>query len=325
MPKAHTPRSGSMQYWPHKRAKRIYPRIRSFSGQKGLLGFPAYKAGMTHVMGVDARKASRTKGETINVPVTVLECPPIRIAAVRFYKRKENILCAEKDYYFKAEKELSRKTNLPKTPQEAGVLDSINPDEYENITVLAYTQPKLAGIGKKTPEVIELHIGGGNKDRLAFVKEHLAKDILFTDVFAEGDYADARSITKGKGLQGPVRRFGIDLKQHKSEKGVRRPGSLGGWRGQGHVMYRVAMAGQMGFHQRTEYNKQVYKILKPEEATPKGAFIRYGVVRAQAALIRGSLAGSKKRMIVLTKAQRLKAAQPVPTIDYISQASQQGV
>ena len=42
-------------------------------------------------------------------------------------------------------------------------------------------------------------------------------------VVKEGDYIDLRAITKGKGYQGPVKRFGIGLKSHKSEKGRRAP------------------------------------------------------------------------------------------------------
>ena len=55
MPKTRNPRHGSMQYWPRKRAKRSFPRIRSWGASKENkpLGFAGYKVGMTHVMIVD--------------------------------------------------------------------------------------------------------------------------------------------------------------------------------------------------------------------------------------------------------------------------------
>jgi len=43
---------------------------------------------------------------------------------------------------------------------------------------------------------------------------------------------DSKTFTKGKGFQGPVKRFGISLRSHKSEKVIRGPGSLGPWKGQ---------------------------------------------------------------------------------------------
>jgi large subunit ribosomal protein L3 len=70
---------------------------------------------------------------------------------------------------------------------------------------------------------------------------------------------DTIAITKGKGIQGPVKRWGIKRLPHKSRKTVRGVGSIGPWT-PGTVMYSVPRAGQMGFHQRTEYNKQILKI-----------------------------------------------------------------
>ena len=91
MPKAHNPRHGSMQFWPRVRAKRIYPRVKGFAPaakEAKLQGFAGYKAGMTHIIITDSRKNSPTKGEDISVPVTVVECPPVKIAGFRIYKKK---------------------------------------------------------------------------------------------------------------------------------------------------------------------------------------------------------------------------------------------
>ncbi|MBW2999343.1 50S ribosomal protein L3, partial [Candidatus Woesearchaeota archaeon] len=75
------PRSGSMQYWPRKRAKRAYARVRSWAAGKEpkLLGFAGYKAGMSHISFTDPRKSSTTKGMEITWPVTIIECPPVKV------------------------------------------------------------------------------------------------------------------------------------------------------------------------------------------------------------------------------------------------------
>jgi len=41
---------------------------------------------MTHAFIVDHRKTSTTSGQEIKVPVTVLEVPPMKVAAVRIYE-----------------------------------------------------------------------------------------------------------------------------------------------------------------------------------------------------------------------------------------------
>jgi len=224
---------------------------------------------MTHLLGIDNRKASPTKDEEIRVPVTVIECPPLKILSVRFYKKNPYGSFVAKEIWLKPAKELMRTLSLPKNIPDAKELEQINPDDYSEITVLVHTQPRFAGVGKKKPEIIEMKISGGNQDKLAFIKAHADKDILFEEVFKEAQLVDLHAVTKGKGIQGPVRRFGISLKQKKTEKGRRQPGSRGGWRGQQHTMYRTAYAGQMGYHFRTQINTQIFKIAtKPEEIKP---------------------------------------------------------
>ena len=41
---------------------------------------------MTHAFVVDKRAKSTTSGMEVQVPVTVVEIPPMRVAAVRFYR-----------------------------------------------------------------------------------------------------------------------------------------------------------------------------------------------------------------------------------------------
>src|SRR3989344_9396518 len=99
MPATKRPRFGSMQYWPRKQTRRAYARVRSwaYSKEPKLLGFAGYKAGMTHILITDNRKTALTKGEGIFCPVTVIECPPIKAASIRFYKKTVNGLkiCSE--------------------------------------------------------------------------------------------------------------------------------------------------------------------------------------------------------------------------------------
>ena len=326
MPRIRTPRQGSMQYWPRKRALDSVAHVRTWPSVKDvkLLGFAGYKVGMTHVLAVDNRTTSISKGDEIQVPVTVLECPPVKVAAVILYKQDAygthavGQINAEK-----LDKEVERKMNIAKKPASKA------PDEkfLSEVRVLVHTQPKLKGIGKKQVDVFEVGIGGVKpEEKLAYAKSLLGKEIKASDVFAEGQLVDSVSITKGKGLQGPVKRFGLALRSHKSEKTKRGPGSLGPWHG--FRGYRSPHQGQMGFQQRMEYNKHILRIATEDtkKINPKGGFVRYGVVKNQYLLVKGSLGGAHKRLITLTvprRASNMKLPKEAPTLAYVSTSSKQ--
>ncbi|MEM3373825.1 MAG: 50S ribosomal protein L3 [Candidatus Woesearchaeota archaeon] len=328
MPTVRQPRSGSMQFWPRKRAKRHYARIRTFPNinEKGLVAFAGYKVGMTHIIGIETNKNSHYKGEEISIPVTIIECPPLRIASIRFYKKENNCLNVKKEIFIGTSKALSRKLKLAKNKKDfEKEIQSINLKDYDDIRVVVHTQPEKTSLGKKKPELFEVGLGGTLEDKFNFVKENKDKELMVNSFFKEGESVDLKAITKGKGFQGPVKRFGISLRQVKSEKSIRNPGSLGPWCAQGHIMYRVAHAGKMGFHMRTEYNKQIMKIIdEPKEITPVGGFLNYGKVNSQVILVRGSVAGARKRLIIFEKPVRKFRKKELPTILEIDISSKQG-
>ena len=311
-----------MQFWPRVRAKYNYVRIRNWQITKETkpLGFAGYKVGMTHLMINDNRPHSLTKGTDIFCPITVVECPPLKTASIRFYKNTQNgsKLVAE-TLANSFDKELERKITIPKKRGN-------ETSDFDFVRLLCYTQPRLTGIGKKKPETFEIAIGGNKEHQLTYAKEKLGKDININEAFKEGQLFDVHSLTKGKGFQGPVKRFGVQLRQHKSEKSRRNPGTLGPWKAQGHVMWRTAHAGKMGYHLRTEYNKQILKISnKSDEINVKGGFVNYGIVKNPYILIKGSVTGVEKRLIRFTHPVRPKnnEIQP-PQIVYTSIESKQG-
>ena len=320
-----------MQFWPRKRAKRIYPRVRTWPDVKDvkLLGFAGYKAGMTHIIAIDNRKTSPTKGMNISIPVTVIECPPIKVGAIRLYKKEKNqgdkLNIITEIWADNLDKELKRKIRLPKKKKEKKLSDK-DLEKCNDVRLIVYTQPKKIKL-KKKPEIFEIGIGGKDiNDKYNHALSILGKEINVDDIFKEGDQVDIKSVTKGKGTSGPMKRFGIGLRSHKSEKARRNPGSLGAWNAQGKTMYRIAKAGQLGYQVRTEYNKQILKIgNNPKEINPKGGFIRYGFVNERYILIKGSVGGSVKRLIRFNVAIRpnKKIKEGGITIKHISLKSKQ--
>ncbi|MBS3151008.1 50S ribosomal protein L3 [Candidatus Woesearchaeota archaeon] len=307
MAKKHHSRHGSMQFWPRKRAKRIYPRTRSWPDLDGakLLGFAGYKAGMTQVS-IRDNTNSITKGQIISVPATIIECPPLKPLSLRFYQQDDYGLkiISEIPTAQQLEKELSRKIRLAKKNEGKENNGKTIPENFDRAALQVYTQPKFTSL-KKKPEIFEIGITNPTE---GFLKDILSREIRVGDVFTEGQFIDVQAVTTGKGFQGPVKRFGITLRKKKSEKTKRGPGSLGGWKAQQHIMYRVAHAGQMGLHSRTDYNKLLLKISsKPEEINPKQGLNKYGLVKTDYILLRGSVSGPKKRLIRLREPIRSKS------------------
>ena len=323
MPTIRSPRKGSLQYWPRKRARRETPRVRAWAkiAEQKLIGFAGYKAGMANVVVIDSRSASLTKGQRIVIPATVVECPPLKVAAVVLYKKTPyGLIAASQILADKMDKELGRRITMAKKTAKKDVKE----EEYDDIRLLVYTQPKATGLGKKKPELFEVGIGG--KEKLKFALEKLGKEILVQEVLSEGQTVDVHSVTKAKGFQGPVKRFGIGLRSHKSEKS-RRAAILGSER-EAQVRFYAQQAGQVGYHTRTEHNKQVLKIGEdPKEVNPEGGFVRYGIVKNNYVLLKGSIGGPAKRMVRInaaTRPNKRRAGDP-PKIVKISLRSQQGL
>lgn len=329
MGQPHRPKKGSKGYSPRIRADKQTPRLTSWpvgGDSPKIQGFAGYKAGMTHVVLTDYRPDSDTSGQEVSVPVTVVEVPPMKIAAVRYYRETPyGLKTMGEQWATGTDDRLRKRTPVPKVPKafepEAGKVDDVR--------LLAYTQPKLAsGPATKTPEVMELRIGGGTiAARIAFAKEKLGKEITVTDFTKNGQMVDVAAVTKGHGVKGAVPRWGVKLQGHKDSKNRRDASPLGPFQPRFIRSMKVPMPGQMGYHNRTEYNKRVLKIgTEGAEITPAGGFINYGLVRNGYVILHGSIPGPAKRLIRLRDATRYLRGIEIaePQLAYISTASKQG-
>lgn len=317
----HKPRRGSMQIWPRVRAKRQSPRVRTWVSAKDakLLGFVGYKVGMTHALVKEQNQNAPAKNMNISKAVTVLECPPMKVCSIRFYKDSDHgVKLVGEITTDKVEKELSRKKGSTKKKESV-------PEDYDEVRVVAFTQPKMTSVKKKKPDMLEIKVTGDKDKALELAKQLMEKGIRLSEVFREGQLVDIHSVNRGKGFQGTVKRFGVKIRQHKSEKTKRGIGNLGAWTPK-RVDYRVAQAGKMGYHQRTEYNKLVIAMGdKPDTVNPKGGFLHYGNVKTDYIIIAGSVPGPTKRVIAITEPIRppLKFKEQKPIISYISKESKQ--
>ena len=172
MPKKSKPRAGSLQVWPRKRAGKFLPSVNwtAISDKTGLKGFIAYKVGMISCLIKDNTETSLTKDRRIIVPGTVLELPTMKIFSVRFYKDGRVV----KDVLNEnIDKELKKKVKLPKSGK-GGKIDDVK--QYDDVSVIVYSLTKNTGI-KKTPDLVEIGLGGGKEEKISFIKENLGKEI----------------------------------------------------------------------------------------------------------------------------------------------------
>jgi large subunit ribosomal protein L3 len=329
MGQPHRPKKGSKGYSPRVRANSQVPRMTSWpvgGDAPKIQGFAGYKAGMTHAVVVDYRPESLTTGQEVTVPVTVVEVPPMKVAAVRFYRETPyGLRTLGEQWAADTDKRLGARLPVPKAPKaftpEAGKVDDVR--------LLAYTQPKLVtGTPRKTPEIMELRIGGGKiADRIAFALEKLGKEIGVNDFTGVGQMIDVAAVTKGHGVKGAVPRWGVKLQGHKDSKNRRDASPLGPFQPRFIRSMTVPMPGQMGYHNRVEHNKRILKVgTDGAEITPAGGFLHYGVVRNNYLLLHGSIPGPAKRLIRLREAARYTKGVEIaePQIAYVSTASKQG-
>ncbi len=98
-----------------------------------------------------------------------------------------------------------------------------------------------------------------------------------------------------------------DRPPHAKEK-RRHTGTLG-QEEPGKVRPTVPQAGQLGFQRRTEVNKRIVKIGDGKEIAPKAGFNRYGTIKTSYVMLKGSIPGPKKRLVMLRAPIRPKKAK----------------
>ena len=203
--------------------------------------------------------------------------------------------------------------------------------------------------GAKKAHMMEIQVNGGAnvQEKVNWAKAHLEKEVPVSAVFAQDEHLDICAVTKGHGYEGVTHRWGTRKLPRKTHRGLRKVACIGAWH-PARVKYTVARAGQHGFHHRTETNKKVYRIgkavvqadksivknngstdfdLTEKNITPMGGFPHYGVVKNDFLMLKGCIAGAKKRVVTLRKtltAQVSRRATEKVVLKFIDTSSKFG-
>lgn len=118
------------------------------------------------------------------------------------------------------------------------------------------------------------------------------KEVRVNNIFNDSEMIDVIGVTKGHGVSGVIKRYGVKHLEKKTHRGYRRVGCIGSWH-PSRIRWTVARTGNYGYHHRTEMNKKVYRIgagerngatnnattshdLTEKNITPLGGFVHYG-------------------------------------------------
>lgn len=309
--KTHAPKRGSLGVRPRKRVTSLVPRVRSWPeinlSTPKLLAFMGYKIGMTHAIIVDDRPGSSSEGKEILVPVTIIETPPMMPIAIRTYTYNNfGELTTFIDVWIEPPEELEiwRTISTYRATHDVDkrikiIKDNVN--KIARVDVILASMPKLTGgLSKKNPDIVEVKVGGKSIESIIdYSIGILGNRIAIDSVFSPGQFVDVIGVTKGKGFQGVIKRFGVKElpKWHKHRKGSRRIGSRSPTIG---AMSEAPQAGQVGYHRRTEYNKRIIAIGQDgTNITPTSGFMHYGIIKSTYIILQGSVMGPPKRPIIL--------------------------
>lgn len=224
----------------------------------------------------------------------------------RFYK---NWYRSKKKAFTKYTKKAAEKPQL--IEQELARIK----DHCQVIRVLAHTQTKKLKLRQKVANLVEIQINGGDiAAKVDFATSLFEQEVDVNKVFGEGETLDICGATRGHGYAGVVSRWGVTRLPRKTHRGLRKVACIGAWH-PSRVRFTVARAGQQGYHHRTEINKRVLRVgkkgdqksastesdLTEKGITPVGGFPHYGQVNEDWLMIKGCVAGSRKRAVTLRK------------------------
>ncbi|KAI9511263.1 ribosomal protein L3-domain-containing protein [Russula earlei] len=327
--KYEAPRHGSLGFLPRKRSSRHRGKVKSFPKDDPkkpvhLTAIMGYKAGMTHVVRDLDRPGSKMHKREVVEAVTVVETPPLIVVGVVGYVETPRGLRTlttvwashlsnelkrrfYKNWYRSKKKAFTRyaKKHVEDNKPLERELERIR--KYCTVVrVLAHTQISKTGLAQKKAHLMEIQV--------AFAERLFEKPVAVSSVFEQDEVIDIIAVTKGHGFEGVTHRWGTKKLPRKTHKGLRKVACIGAWH-PSKVMYSVARAGQNGYHHRTELNKKIYRIGSGEDEanastesditkkriTPLGGFPHYGIVKNDFVLLKGSIPGTKKRVITLRK------------------------
>merc|ERR1712139_471064 len=152
---------------------------------------------------------------------------------------------------------------------------------------------------------------GSMADKIAFAEALFGKPVSVDSVFEKNEMIDTIAITKGKGYEGVVTRWGVTKLPRKTNKKV----------------YKIAKGARSADGKIVQDNATTEYDLTVKGITPLGGFPHYGEVNEDYVMIKGACPGTKRRVITLRKTlvdQANRNAQEDIVLKFIDTSSKFG-
>ena len=213
----------------------------------------ATKVGMTQIFNADG----------VLVPVTVLQAGPCYVTQIKTVDN-DGYSAVQVGFVDKKEKVVNKDANGKKEIRNRHGVNKAEKGHFDK-----------AGVSGKR-FVREFKFDNAEEYNLA--------DVIKADIFAEGDKIDATAISKGKGFQGAIKRFG----QHRGpmahgSKFHRHQGSNGACSDPSKVFKGKGMPGHMGSKQVTIQNLEIVRV----------------DVENNLLMVKGAVPGPKKSLVTI--------------------------
>jgi len=364
--KFERPRHGSLGFLPRKRTAHHFGKIKSFpkddqSKPCHWTAFMGFKAGMTHILRDVDKPGSKLHKKEVVEAVSLLETPPMVVCGFVGYVETPRGLRAltsvwaghlgdeVKRRFYKNWSKSKKKafTKYHKRYQAAGG-DAMKAEierakKYcQIIRAIVHTQPTKAKIGQKKAHLKEIQINGGTPAaKVDFITNLFEQEVRVSDCFTQNEMVDLIGVSRGRGFDGVVTRWGVTRLVRKSHRGLRKVACIGTWHPT-RVQFQVPRSGQNGYGHRTEINNKIYRVGKKEDIakscmteqdltekgpTPMGGFSRYGEINEDWVMMKGTVMGARKRIITLRKSllpQNSRTAQEEIALKFIDTSSKFG-
>jgi len=317
---------------------------------------------MTHILRDMNKIGSKGHSKEVVEAVTVLEAPPmIVIGMVGYVETPQGLralttVWAEhlndeakrrfyKNWYKSKKKAFTRYVKKYAEGQKEINAELERIKQYcQVVRVIAHTQVRKIKVGQKKSHIMEIQVNGGNiAAKVDFGVGLFEKNVPIDAVFAQNEMTDVIGVTKGRGFEGVITRWGVNRLPRKTHRGLRKVGVIGAWH-PAKVQWSVPRAGQNGCHHRTEMNKKIFKIgkgiaggavnnattefdLTEKDINPVGGWPHYGLINEDYIILKGCIVGPKKRVITLRKPlfeQTQRNATEEITLKFIDTSSKFG-
>lgn len=181
------------------------------------------------------------------IPVTLIEAGPCYVTQVKT-KEKDGYEAVQIGFVKKTKRiKKSEKGKEFKYVREFRIMEHGTHNMEQSVSVVPVSVDGSAGKGVASADKQELKLG----------------DEIKADIFEEGDIVKVSGISKGKGFQGVVKKWGFRGRSpsHGTKHEVRTPGSTG-CRFPQHTLKGKKMPGRMGADRITVRNLKIVKIDK---------------------------------------------------------------